>query len=98
MNTTQETEVKVPTTVNAIAFNVTPEQAMELIKNLASYAIDGKPFVVTVNTQSTSWDDETPKAVVSCGGFMRVNSELLWSYTGNGDNRVIHYDGTKAGA
>ena len=94
MKTTQETKVE----VNAIAFNLTPEQAMELIKNLASYAIDGEPFVVTVNTQSSNWDDETPMAVISCGGFMRVNSELLWSYTGNNGNRVIHYDGTKAGA
>jgi hypothetical protein len=95
MNT--QAEVKLPATTG-IAFTVTPEQAMELIKNLASYAIDGKPFEVTVHTQSKSWNNETPVAVVSCGGFMRVDADLLWSYTGNGDNQVIHYDSTKVGA
>jgi hypothetical protein len=60
MNT--NTEVKLPAT-NGIAFSVTPEQAMELISYLASWAKDGKTFDVTVNTQSNGWDSPAPVAV-----------------------------------
>jgi hypothetical protein len=95
MNT--KTEVKLPAT-NGIAFSVTPEQAMELISYLASWAKDGKTFDVTVNTQSNGWDSESPVAVVGFGGFQRVNAELKWAYTGTGENQVIHYDSTKVGA
>jgi hypothetical protein len=92
-----KTEVKLPAT-NGIAFSVTPEQAMELISYLASWAKDGKTFDVTVHTQSKGWASDLPVAVVGFGGFQKVNAELQWAYTGNGDNQVIHYDSTKVGA
>jgi hypothetical protein len=90
-------KVKLPA-INGIAFTITPEQAMELIKNLSSYAIDGKPFDVSVHTQSSGWDIEAPIAAITVGGFFNLNAPLKWSYTDNGDKQVIHYDTKPAGA
>jgi hypothetical protein len=95
MNT--ETQVKLPVNLG-IAFTVTPEQAMEMIKHLASYAIDGKPFEVLVQTASSSWSSDTPVANVTCGGFMKVSSELKYSYTTENKVETVHYDAEKVGA
>jgi hypothetical protein len=84
--------------INGIAFTITPEQAMELIKNLASYATDGKAFDVMIHTQSSGWDIENPVAAITVGGFYNMNTPLKWSYTDNGDKQIIHYDSTTAGA
>jgi hypothetical protein len=92
MNTTTAQKLSA---VNGIACTITPEQAMELIKNLSSYALDGKPFDLTIYTGSTSWDSETPVASIGFGGFYNTNAKLKWSYTGSHDNKVIHYDSTK---
>ena len=88
------TELKISAT-NGIACTLTPQQALELIKNLASYATDGKPFDLVIHTQSTSWDSKTPVASIGFGGFYNTNAQLKWSYTGSNDNQVIHYDATK---
>jgi hypothetical protein len=92
-----KTAVKLPV-ISGIAFTVTPEQAMEMIKHLSSYAIDGKPFEVLVHTASESWSSDTPVATVTCGGFMRVQSELKYSYTTENKVETVHYDSTKVGA
>lgn len=88
---------KLPTT-SGIAFTITPEQAMELIKNLSSYATDKKPFDVMIHTQSSGWDIESPVATVTVGGFYNMNAPLKWSYTDIGNKQVIHYDATTVGA
>lgn len=91
------TKTKLPA-INGIAFQLTPEQAMELIKNLASYATDGKTFDVMIHTQSSGWNIETPVAAITVGGFYNMNAPLKWSYTDNGDKQTIHYDITTEGA
>jgi len=82
--------MKLPVT-SGISLTLTPEQAMELIKNLSSYAMDGKPFEVTVKTANESWASDTPVAVISCGGFMEVSADLNWSYTSENKVDTIHY-------
>ncbi len=90
------TPVKLPVNTG-IAFNVTPEQAMEMIKHLSTYAMDGKPFEVLVQTASNSWTSDTPVANITCGGFMKVSSELKYSYTAENKTETVHYD-IEAGA
>lgn len=89
MNTT--TPVKLPV-ITGIAFTVTPEQAMEMIKHLSTYAMDGKSFEVLVQTASNSWTSDKPVANVTCGGFMKVSSELKYSYTTENKKETVHYD------
>jgi hypothetical protein len=91
------TNTKLPA-ITGIAFTITPEQAMELIKNLASYAADGKLFDVSIHTQSSGYEIEGPVAGVAVGVFHSLNAPLKWSYTDNGDKQTIHYDSTTAGA
>jgi hypothetical protein len=95
VNTT--TEYKLPA-VNGIGFTLTPAQAIELIERLASYAKDGKDFEMNVYTQSSSWDSETPVALVGFSGLHKISAELKYAYTGSKDEQVIHYDSTKVGA
>jgi hypothetical protein len=82
------------TATNQIAFELTPAQTMELIKNLSSYAMDGKTFRAWISTSSTGWDSKTPVATISCNGFMNLNANLLWSATSINGEQTLHYDST----
>jgi hypothetical protein len=92
-----ETKAKVSARSN-IAFRITPEEAMELIRNLASFAADGKTFDVNVHTQSDSWDKDYPVAVISVGGFHNLSCNLKWATTGNGEEMTVHYNAQEAKA
>lgn len=85
--------------LSGIGFNLTPNQALELIAKLSTYALDGTSFEVVVETASKSYDSKNPVASIHFGGISRINAELNWSYTFdmNDELNTIHFDTDKAG-
>jgi hypothetical protein len=90
------TEVKLPAT-NGISFNLTQDQAWELIARLSTYALDGAPINVVVETASKGYDSAAPVAGIHFGGVSRINAELQWAYTFDYELNTIHFDKDKAG-
>ena len=85
------------TATNEIKLTLTPQKAMELIRTLSSYAVDGKEFEVIVQTKSDCYDSDTPVALIGCG-MSKTSGSLIWSLTKTGKEIDVHFDSSKAGA
>ena len=74
-----------------VQFALNPQQAMELIKSLASYAMSGEEFVVNMITKSESWESEGPCVQIAVNGFMTQEAKLNWSVVNSEEGQEVFY-------
>ena len=86
MNTTKKTVIA----ENYILFALTPQTAMELIRNIASSASKGRDFTMSVHTADISFSHDVPTASVTVDGFYDIKLPLVHSQT-QGESLQVHF-------
>jgi len=84
------TTTKAITSENYISFTLTPQEAMELIRNIASSAAKGIDFSISVHTADISFSHDAPTAAVMVDRFYNIKLPLLHSQT-QGETLQVHF-------
>jgi hypothetical protein len=74
-----------------VQFALTPQEAMEFIKSIASYAMKGETFAVTAFTKSQSFGQQGPAVEISINGSMAQTVELVWSSVASEEGIEVQY-------